>query len=173
MKNVNGVNIGEFNGEASKWGLTDLYEDASAELQKLLNAEGDFDTGWLDCKKECRTARYTRVGDKIRIEVSECIDSLWESDALIYDALWDVAKTEDELPEDIIESIREAALDSRIEDALTLSREYSAAGMTLTKLISITGALECKVSEKLHIGYLLLREIVKDHLEYMKNRKGE
>lgn len=93
----------------SHYSLTDLYPQSEAKLREALASGEDFDTDWVGCKKEIRYARYIREGDSITVQVSAQMDDLWESDDLVYDALWEACQTEEELPDDFIDSIRSGA----------------------------------------------------------------
>ena len=98
MKEVD-ISSGEY---ASHYSLTDLYPQSEAKLREALASGEDFDTDWFGCKKEIRYARYIREGNSITVKVSAQMDDLWESDDLVYDALWEACQTEEELPEDFI-----------------------------------------------------------------------
>lgn len=163
------IDIAEKSGEyASKWGLTDFYPEAEAELKKALESREDFETDWFGCKKEIRYAKITGTQEEITIEVSAHMDDLWESDDLIYDALWEVSKIEDELPEEIIDSIRDAAMWDNVDDHTELSVTLPATS-TFDEIVEAMGKLENEAEENNHTMYLELCEIVKDHLEYMKS----
>lgn len=162
------IDIAEKTGEyASKWGLTDFYPEAEAELKKALESVEDFETDWFGCKKEIRYAKITGTQEEITIEVSAHMDDLWEEDDLIYDALWEVSKIEDELPEEIIDSIRDAAvydIDDHTNMEVSLPRSA-----TWEEIIRAMENLEYEAEANNHRMYLELCDIVKAHVEYMKS----
>lgn len=114
-KTVKNWDICEGNFYGSHWGLTDLYPNCEANLRTLLSSGEDFRAEW-DSKKELLSAEVMRINGKLRVVVSAWMDDLWESDDLIYDALWDACKSSDDLAPEVIEAIRDAANDSGIED---------------------------------------------------------
>ena len=136
MKEID-ITYGEY---AAKWGLTDLYPESEDKLRQALLSGEDFDTGWWGCKKEIRYCRITQEIGMITVEVSAHMDDLWESDDLIYDALWETTKQEDELPEEIIDSIRD---DAQIVLAKTAALDAYLAYLSLIR----TGKREpCRLS---------------------------
>ena len=146
---------------ASQWGLTDFYEESEEKLKDVLKSGEDFDTGWFGCKKEIRYARYVREGDEFTIEVSAHMDDLWEGDDLIYDALWEVNKSEEELSDEIIDSIRELAFEGGVEDvsygdAVILSEEA-----TFERIVEVTDDLEKYVENNNQEMFNRLCEIVR------------
>lgn len=170
MKTVD-ISYGEY---ASKWCLTDFYPISEDRLRHALESGEDFDTGWFGCKKEIRYARYVREGDDFTVEVSSHMGYLYESDDLIYDALWDVIqseyvlpcdaiKSEEELPEDILESIRDAAIDNQLDDYTTLSKTIPASTATFDEIVKITDDLENQTEESNKAMFKELCEIVSDH----------
>jgi len=89
------IDIAENTGEyASKWGISDFYEEAEQSLRDALASGEDFDTGWFGCKKEINCAQIVREGGEITVCVSAHMDDLWDSEDLIYDTM----KEEVELP---------------------------------------------------------------------------
>lgn len=111
MKNID-ICDGDY---AAKWGISDFYEDSEELLRNALASGEDFTTEW-GCKKEIRYGLLTKEGDKITLRVSCHMDDLYESDDLIYDALWARMKKEEELPDEIIDSIREVASEEWLRD---------------------------------------------------------
>ena len=167
------IDIAEHTGEyASRWGLTDFYPEAEAELKKALESGEDFETDWFGCKKEIRYARITGEEDGITIEVSAHMDDLWESEDLIYDALWEASKIEDELPEEIIDSIRDAAIWDNVDDHTDLSITLPRSA-TWNEIVEAMGKLEDEAEENNHHMYLELCEIVKAHVDYMNTEVSE
>ena len=151
---------------ASNWGITDFYDQYEAALREAIDSDEDFDTGWFGCKKEIRSARYVRENGKFKIEVSGSMDDLWEADDLIYDALWESCGTEEELPQYIIDSIRDAAIDNGIDDHYTTKLTIRG-NVTFEDVLEKTSEIEDHVCKQLDHWYKLLCDIVKDHYEYM------
>ena len=171
MKDIEFQNGGIY---ASKWGLTDFYDGNDDVLRKAVESREDFDTGWFGCKKEIRDARVHREHGELEVEVVAGMDDLWDEDDLIYDALWTVAKSEDELPEDIIDSIRESAIDSGVDDH-TYCNRYLPLDATYETVVETISELENEAEQTNEELCRILCEIVKDHVEFMKEReaKGE
>ena len=166
------IDIAEHTGEyASKWSLTDFYPEAEAELKKALESGEDFETDWFGCKKEIRYAKITGDQEEITIEVSAHMDDLWEEDDLIYDALWEVSKIEDELPEEIIDSIRDAAIYD-IDDHTNLDATLPRSA-TWGEIIKAIENLEYEAEANNHRMYLELCDIVKAHVDYMNTEVSE
>lgn len=161
MKEID-ITYGEY---ASKWGLTDFYDESAEKLKSALESGEDFCTGWFGCKKEINYAKYVKYGNGFNISVSAHIDDMYESDDLIYDALWEVAKSEEELPDDIIESIRDFAMWDGITDYTELSETIPVADATFEKVVEITDRLESQAMEHNHEMFKQLCEIVKDHIQ--------
>ena len=166
------IDIAEKSGEyASKWGLTDFYPEAEEILRGLIDSGEDFETDWFGCKKEIRYAKITRSQDETEVQVTAHMDDLYESDDLIYDALWEVSKIEDELPEEIIDSIREAAyydVDDHTETFVSLPRSA-----TFDEIVRAMEHLEYEAEASNHRMYLELCDIVKAHVEYMNSSLTE
>ena len=152
---------------ASKWGISDFYEEAEKDLREALASGEDFDTGWFGCKKEINYARIVRENEKITVSVTCNMDDLWEQDDLIYDALWEVAKIEKELPEMIIDSIRDIACDEQIEDNCTESISLPASA-TFDDVVGALDSCEAIAGGNNTGMYKRLCEIVYEHVEYMK-----
>ena len=157
---------------ASKWGLTDFYEESEQKLKDALASGEDFDTGWFGCKKEIRYARICRENGAVNIEVSCHMDDLYESDDLIYDALWEECGTEDELPEEIIDSIRDAAYDSDLNDESGVE-ETLPQDASYEDICECLSRLENEAERENTEMYNILRDIVKAHVEYMKGEQTE
>lgn len=134
------IDLEEGSAYASKWGLTDFYDGVGDVLRKAIESGEDFDTGEFGCKKEIRYARVHRERGELEVEVTAYMDDLYEGD-LIYDALWTVAKSEDELPEDIIDSIRDAAIDSGVDDH-TYCNRYLPLDATYETVVETISELE-------------------------------
>lgn len=166
MKQIN-LTDGEY---ASKWRLTDFYPGAEEKLRAALASGEDFDTGWFGCKKEIRYARYTLEAGKLTVQVSSHMDDLWDSNDLIYDALWEFCKPEKELPPEIILSIRNTAIDLGIDDHTDMSATISGY-IAFDPLVSVTDKLEHLTESHNRHMYQLLCQIVKDHVDYMENKQ--
>ena len=171
MKDIEFPNGGIY---ASKWGLTDFYEGNDDVLRKAIESGEDFDTGEFGCKKEIRYARVHRERGEFEVEVTAYMDDLWDDGDLIYDALWTVAKSQEELPEDIIDSIREAAIDSGVDDH-TYCNRYLPADATYETVVETIGELENEAEQTNEELYRILCGIVEEHLKFTKEReaKGE
>jgi len=173
MKNID-ICCGEY---ASKYALTDWYEGSEEILREAMASGEDFDTDWFGCRKEIRYARIVRENGLYTVEVSSHCDDLWDGDDLIYDALWEVSNSEKELPDDIIDSIRDAALDCGIDDSADEAESLPDTA-TFEEISKLIGKLEVITEAQVHDGYRRLCEIVKEHVEYMQtpeyqNMKGE
>lgn len=165
------IDLEEGSAYASKWGLTDFYDGNDDVLRKAIESGEDFDTGWFGCKKEIRYARVHREHGELEVEVNAGMDDLWDGGDLIYDALWTVAKSEDELPEDIIDSIRDAAIDSGVDDH-TYCNRYLPADASYETVVDTISELENEAEQTNEELYRILCEIVKDHVEFMKEREA-
>ncbi len=95
------------------------------------------------------------------------MDDLWDSEDLIYDALWEVTKAENELPEEIIDSIRDAAIDERIDDSSTWT-EVLPSSASFDNVVKSLGKCEANADAENTGMYKRLCEIVYAHIEYMK-----
>lgn len=157
---------------AAKYGVSDFYDEAEQKLREAIASGEDFDTGWFGARKEINYARIVRENGAYTITVSAHMDDLWEGDDLIYDALWEVAHSEDELPEDIIYSIRDAAFDcgiddkSECEDVLPADAQFKDIARCLDKL-------EFEAIKNNDDMYGWLKGIVKDHWDHMKEQEGK
>lgn len=121
MKEID-ISVGEY---AAKWGISDFYEDSEELLREALESGEDFTTEW-GCKKEIRYATLTKEGETISLRVVCNMDDLYESDDLIYDALWSRLRVEERLPDELIDSIREAAADEWMNDSAEATAELPA-----------------------------------------------
>ena len=157
---------------AAKWGLTDFYDGVGEKLREAIESCEDFDTGEFGCKKEIRYARVHREHGELEVEVNACMDDLWDEGDLIYDALWTVAKSEKELPEDIIDSICEAAIDSGVDDH-TYCNRYLPLDATYETVVETISELENEAEQTNEEMYRILCGIVEDHAEFMKERESK
>ena len=162
MKEIS-INSGEY---SSKYGLTDLYPESETKLREALASGEDFTTGWTGCRKEIRFVKYTREEGSITIEVSAQMDDLWDSDDLIYDALWAACEVEEELPDDVINSIREA-LGFEIDDHTDVTVVLPATA-TFEELMEATGRAENEAEQNNSNMFERLCEIVKASWLQMK-----
>ena len=164
------IDIAENTGlYASKWSISDFYDDAEKRLRDALMSGEDFETSWFGCKKEINYAQITREEGVVTVSVCCHMDDLWESDDLIYDALWEVTKAENELPEEIIDSIRDAALDEQIEDSSTWTEKLSSSA-TFEDVVKALDKCEANADRENTGMYKRLCQIVLDHVEYMKEQ---
>lgn len=158
------IDIAEKTGfYASKWGISDFYEEAEQSLRDALASGEDFDTGWFGCKKEINYAQIIREGGNTTVSVCCHMDDLWDEEDLIYDTM----KEEVELPDSIINSIRDAAIDDGIDDntelSMTLSEEAS-----FDDIVEALDTLEKEAMEANHSMFLRLTDIVEAHIQYVK-----
>ena len=151
---------------AAKWGLTDFYPEAEQKLKDLLASGEDFTTTY-GCKKEIRYCEITKDtgGDELWVSVTAWMDDLWsgDGDALIYDTM----KEEIELPEDIIDSIRTAAVYDDIDDHTTLS-VLLPAHATYEHIVMAIEDLERETEEANENMFNRLAGIVEAHIQYLK-----
>lgn len=152
---------------ASKWGISDFYEEAEKDLREILASGEDFNTGWFGCKKEINYAQIIREDGEIIVSVSCHMDGLWDEEDLIYDTM----KEEIELPEEIIGSIRDAAIDCGIDDNTELSMTISA-GASYDDIVEALDTLEKEAMEANHNMFLRLTDIVDAHIQYMKESES-
>lgn len=154
---------------AAHWSLTDLYDYSREKLQAALASGEDFDTGWWGCKKEIRYARICRDGGEIRILVSCHMDDLWDGDALIYDALWEECGAEEQLPDELIDTVRSFAIDCGIDEQTELS-EVLPTSAGFDELVKVIDRLEDEAEAHNTEMYNELRAVVRGEYE---NWKGE
>lgn len=133
---------------ASKWGISDFYDEAEKSLREALISGKDFDTGWFGCKKEINYARIIRENGEITVSVCCYMDDLFESEDLIYDAIWKMTKSEkDVLPEEIIDSIRDGAILDCIGDSST-EVEILPLSSSFEDVVNALDKCEAKASEE-------------------------
>ena len=154
---------------ASKWGISDFYDEAEKSLKAALDSGEDFDTGWFGCKKEIHYGQIVREDGNVTVSVCCHMDDLWESEELIYDALWEVTKVENELPEDIIDSIRDAAIDDCVDDSSTWT-EVLPSSVSFDDVVKALDKCEVNADAENTGMYKRLCEIVYYHVEYMKEQ---
>ena len=160
---------------ASHWGLTDFYKESEQKLKDALASDEDFDTGWWGCKKEIRYARIVREDGKITVEVSCHMDDLFDEDGgnpdLIYDALWEERHTEEELPDEIIDSILDEAMELQIDDSSSAKGTLPAYAL-LCDVVSLIEKLEVEAESKNTDMYTRLRGIVAEYYDYWKGEQN-
>ena len=156
---------------SSNHGLTDLYPKSEAKLREVIASGEDFTTEWAGCKQELRYAKYTREGDRITVEVSAHMDDLWDSDDLIYDALWTACGVEEELPDSVIASIREG-LDDEIDDHTNITVELPASA-TFEEIMKATGKAETEAEQQNKEMYDRLCDIVKGYWMSLKEESQD
>lgn len=162
------IDIAGKTGEyASKWGISDFYDEAEQSLRDALASGEDFDTGWFGCKKEINYAHIVREDGEITVCVSAHMDDLWDSEDLIYDTM----KEEVELPEDIIDNIRDFAIDDGIDDNTELSTVLSAEA-SFKDIVDTLDALEKEAMESNHSMFLHLADIVDAFIQHMKETES-
>ena len=151
---------------AFKWGLGDPYEETEATLREAIASGEDFETTWMDCKKEIVGCKFTKADGQFLIEVSAGMDDLWESEDLIYDAM----DEEIELPEHIIDGIRDEAIEFGLDDHSEASYllPYNA---TYEEVMDATEQLQRIAMDKNDEMFETLKIIVKGYIEYMKKEE--
>lgn len=154
---------------ASKWGISDFYDEAEKSLKAALDSGEDFDTDWFGCEKEINYGKIVREDGKITVSVCCHMDDLWEQDDLIYDALWEVTEAENELPDEIIDSIRDSAIDERVDDSSTWA-EVLPSSASFDDVVKALDKCEANADAENTGMYKRLCEIVYDHVEYMKEQ---
>lgn len=164
------IDIAENTGiYASKWSISDFYEQAENALRSALDSGEDFETEWFGCKKEINYGQIVREDGKITVSVCCHMDDLWEQDDLIYDALWEVTKAENELSEEIIDSIRDAAIDERIDDSSTWT-EVLLSSASFDDVVKALDKCQANADAENTGMYKRLCEIVYAHVDYMKEQ---
>ena len=148
--------------------LAVLMDDFLRLMRDALKDGEDFDTGWWGCSKEIRYARIVREHGGIRVSVSCHMDDLYEADDLIYDALWAARHTEEELPEDIIENIRDVATDDGIDDCTELS-ESLPADADLEQIVEAIGRMENEAEQNNTKMFTTLEATVGATYDWWKN----
>ena len=151
---------------SSNYNLTDFYPESEEKLREALASGEDFTTGWIGCKQEIHSVRYSRKENRITIEVSARMDDLWESNDLIYDALWSSCQVEEELPDDFTDSIRECLGDD-IDDHTEITIVLPASA-SFEEIMAATGQAENNAEQNNTRMFDFLCEIVKEHWMQMK-----
>ena len=152
---------------AAQWSLTDFYTDSEQKLMEALASGEDFCTSW-GCKKEIDYAAIARTNGSTYINVTCYMDDLNESDDLIYDALYEVFQKEDELPEELIESIRDQALWSDISSSVDFDDNLPG-DASFADIVEAINRLEEAAHEALHEMFNYLCDITKIEYESYYN----
>jgi len=142
----------------SKWGLTDLYPNCEANLRTLLESGEDFCTEWYS-KKELLSVVLMRISGKLTASVSAWTDDLWESDDLIYDAVWEATGREECLTEDTVSAIRDTAFEAEIDDHTCVSCDVPD---DYDKLMDTISEMADAADKECNKWYQTLVEIVKE-----------
>lgn len=162
MKNID-ICYGEY---AAKWGLADFYPESEAKLREALDSGENFDT-YYGCKKEIRYCRITRDEKSVTVSVESCMDDLYESDELIYDALWARLHTEEELPDETIEAITDHCYDlnlcDRGEAVTILPREA-----TFEEIVNAIKANESESEELNSVTFKTVCDIVESYYKELR-----
>ena len=166
------IDLEESSAYAAKYGVSDFYDDAAEKLREALESGEDFDTKWFGAHKEINYARVHRQYGELEVEVSAHMDDLFDEPDLIYDALWEVARSEDELPEDIIDSIIDTAIDCEIDDK-TECNVFLPVNASYEDVCKALDECETSAMETNHEMYERLKEIVKEHWDWMKEQEGK
>lgn len=146
---------------AASWGLTDFYKDSEQALRDAIASGEDFEVHY-GCKKEIRYATIGRDADGIAVSVTAHMDDLYESTDLIYDALWEVGKSEEEIPEDVIDSILDEATFFGIEDQSTACQLLPASA-SFDDICKAINECENEAEGSNNEMFKLLCDIVKAH----------
>lgn len=159
-------------GYAAKYGVSDFNDYAELKLRAAIASGEDFDTGWFGARKEINYARIVRENGAYTITVSAHMDDLFDNPDLIYDALWEVASSEEELPEDIIESIIDEAIDCGIDDKSECD-DTLPADASFEDIAKCLDELESMAMSANHDMYKRLCDIVKEHWAWMKDHRDK
>ena len=159
----------------SHWGLVDLYPQCEKNLRELLDLGKDFRTEWCGSKKELLSARYSRIGSSFWVEVEAWMDDLWDGDALIYDAIYDVLHNEEKYPlplsaqeklhtienegdDEFMDEVR--SMCDYVDDNITVSHSFPAVDAHYDTIMDIVSKLEDEADDILKENYETLCGIV-------------
>lgn len=157
----------------SHWGLTDLYEECEKNLRNLLKTGVDFRTEWCGSKKELLSARYLRVDGKVKVEVHQWVDDLWEEGDLMNDALEEKFPGKDiEISDELNDYIIDIVAESDINDNITLCRELGA-DATYEDCMTAVGQLADETNKQLTAWYEELCNIIEDAVKSAGLDKGK
>lgn len=149
----------------SHWGASDFYPQVEEKLQQLLDDIQNSDDGDIRlevngaAKKEVHYFKIILSKDGAEVVCSEGMD---EDEDLVYDAIWNLYRTEPEINEHVMENI----LESMIEEGVTSYAEVNATSVLTIKKIKETlnkGFEDTR--KKLDYQFNIVKEIVKNHVE--------
>ena len=162
--------------DVCKWGVSDLYEDAEKNLRELLTYSGEFRTEWCDCKKELFSFRLWFTDSKIKVEVSQWMDDLYEQVDLIDDAIWALKssgyKFGAELNEDDFENIRDMCFDAGIETEV-MESTYIKRDSTYEEIMSALDELADLTGKELDEYFEQVKSVVSYYSEHCKEEEIE
>ena len=165
---INTYDISEGGVYCSHWGLVDLYPQCEKNLRELLDLGKDFRTKWCGSKKELLSARYSRIGSTFLVEVEAWMDDLWDGDALIYDAIYDVLHDEEKYPmplsaqerlravendgdDEFIDGLRDMSYG--IEDDVVVEKSFPAVDAHYDTIMDVVSKLEDEADDVLKKYY--------------------
>ena len=150
--------------DASKWGLTDLYPESEKLLREAIDSGEDFDTGGWSCRKECRSARYTRKNGKLTVRVCCDMDDLNEGD-LVYDAVYRIYHEEREVTDEQMEEILDLTWFYDLSDGVSVSGTISKNKVSFDTAMQTTAYLENKAEKQLDQYFDRLCAIVREVMD--------
>ena len=153
--------------DAAKWGLTDFYPESEKKFRNAVLSGDDFSISY-ECKKEIRYASVIRENDAVTVTVTSCMDDLLDGYDLIYDALWSRCHSEDELPDEILEDIREEALDCWLSDESTAVRVLPVSA-SFEDICTTISELENESEEQNNIMFNILCDIVEAYYKLVSS----
>lgn len=147
---------------ASSWGLTSLYDECEKNLRFLLDQRADFRASW-DSKKSLQSVTIMRIDDVLHVDVCAWMDDLWESEDLIYDAYYDVTEKEEEIPDEVIDYIRDIANEVGCDDHASASWKGTCPDYDkiMKKIDTLAEEAECQLVR----WYEELKHIVEDAIK--------
>lgn len=154
----------------SKYGVTDLFDECKEKLLSLTNSNKAFDTGYCYSQKELSCARYLRHKDNdgIEVEINVWVDELCND--LIYDAMWEVLHTEDdvlsddELDEFYTMILRDTDISDRVEKHLSFP-----VGTQFEYIMECMDQAETELNQELENMFQELQEYL---IEFLKNKES-
>ncbi len=147
------VNLGS--PYASKWGVTDFYDDAKEQLEKLLASGEDF--GATGCvNKEPISFTIIARGNKILCTVHKEMD---EGYNLIYDAVPDGYELSEEQAEEVYRDMEMSNVVSYSDNYEELPRNA-----TFEQICETLGDLDCAADASLMSSFQIVEDLVKKTL---------